>query len=389
MSFSSLPPELVADILDTFVQTYPSHAQRVPNLASISLVDRTLNALAQPLLYRNVYLDSTRRTQLLNALENTTLASHVRTLTLSGGMLDAEEFVRMKQVLKGCTGVRSLTYLCFDHVMLPDLTDFIAETWPTTLRYLRADQKDGLYDLLSRLPELETLIASYIEFPAVVPTPSRSSTPPPTSAPGVPVRPTFRLKRLDSGSSPSSAHFHLLTSSSSTSLQTLDLPISSRSPSQDLSSFASLHSLTLTLCERYIPHDLDPRPHGAPSPGRDDAWCLRRVKRVLERAREADLPLRYLEIFEPSYAPTRAFDAHSFEDTDVLDAVPPSVRELDLATVDVAVEYVVRKLGPADENEQGPLCCAGLRRIVLKRQAGGAKEVKVALGKRGIEVRWA
>ncbi|GAA5843490.1 hypothetical protein JCM11251_001421 [Rhodosporidiobolus azoricus] len=210
MPVRTLPPELVADILDTFVETYPSHAQRLPNLASFALVDHTWSAISTSYLYRNLYLCSSTRSSILSALEhNPDLAPLVRTLTLSGGKLDPLEFERLKRVLGSCTNVRSLSYHCFETGYLSSLTSFIGDAWPH-LTYLRADQSQHLFDLLARLPDLEELVASYIEFPAAVHNlvnAARTPLPPSRPAtPGIggevssgpilerPVRPTFRLK---------------------------------------------------------------------------------------------------------------------------------------------------------------------------------------------------
>ncbi|GAA5888601.1 hypothetical protein JCM6882_009015 [Rhodosporidiobolus microsporus] len=422
MPVRTLPPELVADILDTFVETYPSHAQRLPNLAAFALVDRTWSAISTAYLYRNLYLCSSSRDSILAALEsNPALAAHVRTLTLSGGKLSPSSFARLTSALKACTHVRSLSYHCFDAAYLGDLTTFIGDAWPG-LRYLRADQSQHLFDLLARLPDLEELIASYIEFPAAAHNLVRAvGTPLPPSRPATPgvngastpilerppVRPTFRLKRFDSGSSPSPLNFHLLTSSSQPSLHALDLPISSLT-SQDLGRFSSLSHLTLTLAERYLPLDADlppgARQPGAPGSGRDDPRCLRRLKRVLRGAEAAQVPLRKLEIYEPRYAPTSAFRPETFEGEDVLSAVPGSVRELDMATVAVSLSYIREAFsrrgrsegeeeeGEGEEGEKDPVC-EGLRTLVLGRgSVGSATEVRETLGvlaRRGVAVRWA
>ncbi|GAA6032075.1 hypothetical protein JCM8097_007055 [Rhodosporidiobolus ruineniae] len=417
MPVRTLPPELVADILDTFVEVNPSHAARLPNLASFARVDKTWGGIATSYLYRNLYLDSTARSGILTALEeNDTLAPLVRVLTLSGGKLTTADFDRLTGVLGACTNVRSLSYHCFDAPYLAPLTAFISSAWPN-LKYLRADQSQHLFDLLGRLQHLEELIASHVEFPAaahalaaatVTPLPpSRPATPglgeglqlgTPAAAAPRPVRPTFRLKRFDSGSSPSPFNFHLLTSSSQSSLRTLDLPISSLT-SQDLGLFTSLTSLTLTLAERYIPLDADlpaPRQPGQPGTGRSDARCLRRLKRVLRRADEAGVPLRHLEVYEPRYAATTAFPAEVFEAEDLLGAVPPSVAELDLATLAVRLSYLneaFSRTGEAEGEEPKAPVCVGLRTLILGRgSVGSAKEVGEALevlAERGVAVRWA
>ncbi|GAA6016215.1 hypothetical protein JCM10207_000434 [Rhodosporidiobolus poonsookiae] len=415
MAPRTLPPELVADVLDLFVEANPSHAARLPNLASFARVNQTWSARATAYLYRNLYLDSSARAGILDALEaNPSLALHVRSLTLSGGKLDADEFARLRRVLAQCPAVRSLSYHCFDAVYLADLTAFISAAWPG-LRYLRADQSQHLFDLLNRLPDLEELVASHIQFPAAAhnlvtatatplppsrpatPGVSGASTPVPSAAP---VRPTFRLKRFDSGSSPSPLNFHLLTSSSQSSLRTLDLPISSLT-SQDLGSFTSLSSLTLTLAERYLPLDADlpqPRPAGAPGSGRSDTRCLRRLRRVLAGAEAAGVPLRRLEVYEPRYAPTSAFAAHAFEEEDLFASVPASVETLDLATLAVALEYVEEafRRGEQGEGAEGeeerPRVCEGLKTLVLGRgSVGSAAQVRrtlEVLARRGVAVRW-
>ncbi|BGO95499.1 hypothetical protein NBRC10512v2_001937 [Rhodotorula toruloides] len=393
MSPPLLPPELISDILDTFLLLSPSHALRTPNLARFARVNRTWNAVSIPLLYRNIYLDSRTREGVLDAFEaNPDLPKRVRHLTLSGGKLDAEEFKRLLDVLAACKGVTHLSYHCFDPSLLEDLTDFVASQWPG-LRYLRADQSHALYSLLARLPDLETLIASYIEFPTPgVPAspPARVSTPSPPSSgrsspspspSSHPVRPTFRLKRFDSGSSPHPSHFHLLTSSSTSTLTSLDLPISSQT-SQDLEAFKGLKRLTLTLAERYI------RPLPGLVGGREDAHCLRRVKRLLAHAGRSGVPLRTLEIYEPSYALTKPFAPSVFEETDVLAAVPKGVEELDFATLDIGCWYIKR----AFEREGEDKVCEGVRSVILargKREEEGAEEMRSVLGRRGVKVRWA
>ncbi|GAA5998494.1 uncharacterized protein JCM10292_002735 [Rhodotorula paludigena] len=405
MSSVLLPPELVADILDTFVALNPSHAARTPNLASFAGVSRQWYTAATPLLYRNLYFDSRKRAMLLNTFEmNPDLRPLVQTVSLSGGLLEAGEYERVKAVLAGCTAVRSLTYHCFDRELLEDLTYYISDTWPR-LRYLRADQSAHLFDLLGRLPELETLIASYIEFPApgaATPSPpaSRAATPVPSgrSSPTSPVsRPTFRLKRFDSGSSPLPHHFDLLTSSSATSLRSLDLPVSSQT-SQDLSPFSSLSHLTLTLAERYLPlqSDLPAAQHAAhaATPGaRNDARLLRRVRRVLARADAARVPIRSLEVFEPAYAATSPIGRGAIEEEDLLACVPRGVRRVELASVhELRAAYVaeVFERGERDE-DSAARCCADVRELVLSRKVAaqeGAREMCEVLAKRGVEVLW-
>ncbi|GAA5864703.1 hypothetical protein JCM8547_008275 [Rhodosporidiobolus lusitaniae] len=424
MPCRTLPAELVCEVLDTFVALFPSHAARLPNLASFSRIDKTWGPIATAWLYRNLYLDSTSRTGILDALEsNPSLAPHVRILTLSGGKLDPAEFARLQAVLTQCTNVRSLSYHCFDATYLEDLTSFIASAFPG-LKYLRADQSQHLYDLLSKLHDLEELIASAVDFPAThaliqaqgtpLP-PSRPATPGETSpassgtvTPTRPIRPSFRLKRFDSGSSPSSLNFHLLTFSSLSTLRTLDLPISSLT-SQDLGSFQSLTSLTLTLAERYISANEDlavPRQPGQPGTGRDDKRCLRRLKRILRRAEEAGVPLRRLEVYEPRYAATSAFKGETFEQEDVLSAVPSSVVELDLSSTAVELSYLTEafsRTGLLEDGQEGaegqaeeevkPPVCTGLRSLVLGMgSVGSAHEVRGALevlARRGLMVRWA
>ncbi|GAA5987222.1 hypothetical protein JCM11641_006065 [Rhodosporidiobolus odoratus] len=427
MPVHSLPTELIADILDTFVVLFPSHSQRLPNLASFALVNRTWSAISTGYLYRNLYLDSTARDGILSALEqNPWLAPMVRTLTLSGGKLDAVAFSRMQRLLVQCTNVRSLSYHCFDEVYLADLTTFIGVAWPG-LKYLRADQSQHLFNLLGHLPHLEELIASYIEVPASVHAlaaatvtplpPSRPTTPGGSTSlnasgtPTRPVRPTFKLRRFDSGTSPSPLNFHLLTSSSQSSLRSLDLPLTSQT-SQDLGSFTSLSFLTLTLAERYIPLDADlpqPRQPGAPASQRDDARCLRRLKRVLSGAESAGVPLKRLEVYEPQYSGTSPFKAETFEEEDVLAAVPTSVEELDLSTCAVGLEYIKKTFSPApapltageegeeeeaeEEAAEQERVCKGLRSIILGvRTAGTIEEARgtmEVLAKRGVAVRWA
>ena len=395
-----LPPELVADILDSFVESAPSHALRTPDLAAFARVSRDWHDAATPLLYRNVYVDSKARNGMLDALEaNPNLPPHVRELTLSGGKLMADDFQRLQTTLERCEGVTSLAYHCFEDAFVEDLTWWISSTWPR-LRYLRADQSQCLYDLLGRLPNLETLVASYIEFPNVgtaataVPSPPSSgrSSPSSSSSSTAPVRPTFRLKRFDSGTSPLPANFQLLTSSSQSSLSSLDVPISSLI-SQDLTGFSSLDRLTLTLGERYlpVPDPRVPRPHGA----RDEARCVRRIRRLLRGVEEAQVPLRHLEIFEPAYAATKPFDAGVFELEGLLESVPDSVRLLDLATVAISTDYIARAFARGVANSEGYApafdVCKNVTEVVLPRCLAGTTDsagMHSALAARGIAVRW-
>ncbi|BGP41510.1 hypothetical protein JCM10449v2_005499 [Rhodotorula kratochvilovae] len=399
-----LPSELVADILDTFILNNPSHAARAPNLASFAAVSRQWYAEATPLLYRNLYLSSRTRSKLAETLRaNDSLGPLVRELTLSGGNLDAAEYERLKRALATCTGVTSLSYHCFEPAILEDLTWFVSATWPD-LRYLRADQSAHLFDLLARLPALETLIASYIEFPApgsATPSPAstRAATPAPGSddgrsspSPSPPVRPIFRLKRFDSGSSPLPANFHFLTSSSAHTLRSLDLPLSSLT-SQDLSPFASLTRLTLTLAERYLPlpaHTLAvaQRAHGT----RNDRRLIRRMQRILLRAEAADVPLSTLEVYEPAYAKTGAIARDAIEGEDLLACVPRTVARLELATLEeLKAEYVAEVFARGLDEEGGAQCCVGVRQLVLGRRVAaqeGARGMLEVLARRGVEVSW-
>ncbi|GAA5933014.1 hypothetical protein JCM3775_005289 [Rhodotorula graminis] len=409
-----LPLELVADVLDTFVLDNPSHAARRPNLASFAAVSRRWHAAATPLLWRNLYLDSRSRSGILNALDsNAALVALVRELSLSGGGLDGAEYERLKRVLAECAGVERLGYHCFDEATLQDFTHFVSSAWPG-LKYLRADQNAHLFDLLSRLPALETLIASYIEFPApdistVTPSPpgTRPTTPTSTDAAAPVRRPTFRLKRLDSGSSPLPAHFHLLTSSSAHTLRSLDIPLSSLT-SQDLSAFASLERLTLTLAERYLP--LPPDVAGAPAPAhrrahgaRDDARLMRRVRRVLDSVAQAGAdagagssgvssPLRTLEVYEPAYASTASISRAVIREGDLWSGVPPSVERLELATVEgIEARDVEDALGRGlvAGREGEKLCCVGVRDLVLGRKVAsqeGAAEMLSLATRRGVRV---
>jgi hypothetical protein len=417
----SLPNELVADVMDHFVDSNTSHASRLPNLANFARVNPSWNDVSTVWLYRNLYLDSQSRSAILDTLEgNPNLAQHVRILSLSGGKLSDEEFVRLRQVLGRCTNVTNLSYHCFAPHQLAELVAFIAETW-NGLKYLRADQSQFLYDLLSHLPHLEELVASYIEFPAASTLSTAASTALPPSRPETPfgspsssssggrlltpprpVRPSFKLRRLDSGSALHPLNFDLLLSTSSSTLLTLDLPITSLL-SQDLSVFSALRSLTLTLAERYIPTDADlptPLQPGQPGTGRNDARCLRRLKRVLSRAESAGVPLTTLEIFEPRYPSTTAFSAGVFEEEDILASVPTSVRSLDLSTTALSLRYLREAFSrdPSVEEEayEGAKakCCVGVREVVLGLgSAKGETEEKVArtvkgLGRRGVMIRW-
>ena len=249
------------------------------------------------------------------------------------------------------------------------------------------------------MPNLETLVASYIEFPNVgtataVPSPPSSgrSSPSSSSSSTTPVRPTFRLKRFDSGTSPLPANFQLLTSSSQSSLSSLDVPISSLI-SQDLTGFSSLDRLTLTLGERYlaVPDPRIPRPHGA----RDEARCVRRIRRLLRGVEEARVPLRHLEIFEPAYAATKPFDAGVFEIEGLLESVPDSVRLVDLATIAISADYIARAFVRTVANLEGYAptfeVCKNVSDIVLPRclaGATGSAAMHSALAARGITVRW-
>ncbi|GAA5850037.1 hypothetical protein JCM9279_004891 [Rhodotorula babjevae] len=410
MPSAQLPPELVADVLDTFVLDNPSHAARRPNLASFAAVSRKWFAAATPLLYSKLYLDSRSRSAILDALEgNGALVPLVRELSLSGGNLDGAEHERLKRVLARCRGVERLDYHCFDEAMLRDFTCFVSSAWPG-LKHLRADQSASLFDLLSRLPALETLIASYIEFPApdiATPTPSPPGTRPttPTSIHDAALvrRPTFRLKRLDTGSSPLPAHFHLLTSSSAHTLRSLDLPLSSRT-SQDLSAFASLERLTLTLAERYLP--LAPSttpPHRRAHGARDDARLMRRVRRVLDSVARAGAiaavgssgdssPLRTLEVYEPAYGSTASIGRAAICEGDLWGGVPPSVERLELATVEgIEARDVTEALGRGfvAGREGEKLCCVGVRELVLGRKVAseeGASEMLSLARRRGVHV---
>jgi len=397
MPTPQLPPELLRDILDTVVLSYPSHAIRIPNLASFSLVNRTFHQIANPLLYRNLFLGIRHRMQIISTLStNEELAKQVRVITVLGADLTVEEFEIMKTVLSGCENVSSFTYLCFDPWYLPSLTAFVAKTWSTTLKYLRSDQKEGLYDLLCRLPNLEELVVSCIDFPpSLTPssTPSSSRSPSPSLATSTPFSPsssfpipTFQLKRFDSGSSPYSHNFEALTFTSRSSLITLDLPVSSRSPIQYLSLFPSLTSLTLTLSERYILHDLD-APQTRTRSERDDVRCLRQVKETLKGVRGSQL--RSLEVYQPDYRRTRAFAKEDVEKSDLFEGIPQGVKELDLSTIEVGDEYLLRTFTKIEgtEEEEENVRCKGLTKIVL-RQTERRKEVEECLRKRAIEVRW-
>ena len=410
MPAAQLPPELVADVLDTFVLDNPSHAARRPNLALFAAVSRRWCAAARPLLYRNLYLDSRTRSGILDALEsNEALAALVRELSLSGGKLDGAEYERLKRILARCGGVERLGYHCFDEATLHDFTSFVSSSWPG-LKYLRADQSAHLFDLLSRLPALETLIASYIEFPApdistVTPSPpgTRPTTPTSTNAAAPVRRPTFRLKRLDAGSSPLPAHFHLLASSSAHTLRSLDLPLSSLT-SQDLSAFASLERLTLTLAERYLP--LPPeaaqpqrRAHGA----RDDARLMRRVRRVLDSVARAGIaagagssgvssPLRTLEVYEPAYASTASIERAAIREGDLWGGVPPSVERLELATLEgIEARDVDEAFGRGfvEGREGEKPCCVGVKDLVLGRRVAsqeGAAAMLSLMKRRSVHV---
>ncbi|GAA6060565.1 hypothetical protein JCM10212_006800 [Sporobolomyces blumeae] len=411
MAVPSLPPELVRDIVDAVISSNGSHAQRVPILASLALVSRTFYAIANPLLYRNLFLDTRRRSSILSALTtNSALKSHVTSLTVSGGNLSGTDLDAVVEVLRGCRNVTRLGYFCFDPTLLPAFTRFVAQTWSTTLRYLRADQKDGLYHLVVSLPNLEELVAARIDFP----------TPTTTTAPTVrasdasstgrsqPLVPSFRLERFDSASSPLARDLDLLLSSSRSSLKSLDLPISSQSPLPNLCPFEALESMTLSLTERYIPHDdvadslNSPSDESTPTrtrlTGRDDRACLVRVKRVLggtPRARGAGtdpsrpgLPIKHLEIYEPEYSRTRRFSRLDIERVNLVEAVPDSVVSLDLSTLDIGIEYLARRLRLPEERRGGPVVCKGLKRITLKAATESSRDFDEVVRSRGIVVEW-
>ncbi|GAA5926861.1 uncharacterized protein JCM15063_000389 [Sporobolomyces koalae] len=380
---SALPAELVRDIVYAFLEENPAHVDRVPNLASLARVNRNFHALANPLLYRKLLLDTPRRSQILATLHgNPTLAREVRQLTLFGGELSVEDFDSMKEVLSRCINVISLTYLCFDTWFLPALTAFIAKTWSSRLRYLRCDRKEGLWDLLCQSPSLEELVASSIDFPSRLP--SGQST---TSL--LTPKPSFHLRRFDSGSSPLVDNFEALLSSSQDSLVELDLPISSLSPLPDLSAFPCLANLTLTLAERYIPHSRDSRTPGVPViDERDDLRCLQRVKATLRRIEgRGHGSLRKLELYQPNYHRTRAFTSADVAEVDVLEAIPASVRTLDLSTLELDQAYVRKRLGLQAEREGSKLIAKGLGTLILQR-AGLSSETETKLGKRSVEVVW-
>ncbi|GAA5829975.1 hypothetical protein JCM3766R1_006722 [Sporobolomyces carnicolor] len=393
---STLPPELLLDIIDSLVRSNPSHAARIPNLAALARVNRTFYSLANPLLYRTLFLDTSRRLKILSTLASRTdLAREVRTLTISGGELSVGEYEFLKEVLSTCSNISSLTYLCFDSWFLPSFTSYIAKMrWAHDLRYLRTDSKTGLYELLCRLPNLEELVAARIDFPLPLPL-SPDAAQAPTSPPQA--RPSFRLKRFDSGSSPLASEFDALTATSRSSLNDLDIPISSKSPLPNLSPFSALSHLTLTLAERYIPHNLDSRvgTQGAPVRGdRDDVKCLRRVKAVL-RTIEAttsarDRPLRRLELYQPDYKRTREFSSDDIEEAELLEAIPGSVAELDLSTVQLSASYLLKvfgRRGAQHERIDAP-CCRGLRTLWLKGTGEGREEVERCLKERAISVIW-
>ncbi|GAA5994451.1 hypothetical protein JCM5350_007039 [Sporobolomyces pararoseus] len=384
-----LPPELLVDIVDALVTSQPSHANRIPNLAALAQVNRTFYSLTNPLLYRNLFLDTSRRFKILSTLsQNRSLLKHVRTLTISGGELSVPEVEFLKEVLSGCTNVSKLTYLCFDPWYLPSLTSFIGQTWSTQLRYLRSDSKEGLFQLLTRLPNLEELVASRIDFPSISTSTSPSPTDPmpsPTDTTTRPVLPSFHLKRIDSGSSPYATEFDLLTQTSRSTLVDLDLPISSQSPLQDLSSFSALSNLTLSLAERYIPHSLDSRigvPGGPARTDRDDVKCLRRVVETLKAIERGGggKSFRRLELYQPSYQRTREIAASDVEESKLLEGIPAFVNELDLSTLEIDGKYLQRLFGAREGD-----ICRGLRRIVIKKPENAA-EVERVMKEREIAV---
>ncbi|GAA5879739.1 hypothetical protein JCM16303_004156 [Sporobolomyces ruberrimus] len=371
---AQLPPELLLDIIDIVVSSDPSHARRGPNLAALAATSRKFHSLANPLLYRDLLLDSPNRLKILSTLASSEiLLGEVRTLTISGGELSVGEFEYMKDTLSRCPNVSRLSYVCFDSWYLPSFTIFVAKTWSSSLQYLRTDHKEGLFDLLCQLPHLETLVAARVDFPSTTNTPPDTSARlqelPSTTRGGIGLLPTFRLKRLDSGSSPHSSHFDLLTSSSRATLLNLDLPISSRSPRPNLASFPSLSRLTLTLAERYIPHDLDSRlgvPGGPLRQERDDVECLRRVLGVLSRMSETgeSRAAVKVELFQPDYPRTREFSSEDLEEAELLEGLPKFVEEFDLSTLRVGARYLLRMFGSeAKEAARGTIICEGLKRL--------------------------
>ncbi|GAA5895718.1 uncharacterized protein JCM6883_001598 [Sporobolomyces salmoneus] len=377
MPFPSLPPELWLDIVDTIVLSNPSHALRTPALASLARISRSFYSVANPLLYRTLFLDTSRRLKILSTLAaRPTLAKEVRNLTISGGEMSVGEFEFTKEVLSSCSNISSLTYLCFDSWYLPNLTSSIAKTsWSKQLRYLRSDAKEGLFELLSKLPNLEELVASRIDFPET------SSISMSTS------RPSFRLKRFDSGSTPFDSDFFTLTYSSRETLVDLDFPTSSRSPLPDLSGFPALSRLTLTLAERYIPHNLDSRigvPGGPIRADRDDIRCLERVKEMLRmiEAGGGGNSFERLELYQPDYRRTREISSNDVKEAGLLEGIPRFVKELDLSTINLEAEYLMEVFG--GRSKEG---CNGLRRIWL-RKVEQVKEVDRVLTERGIAVEW-
>jgi hypothetical protein len=353
-------------------------------------VNRSLYNSANPFLYRNLYLDTPRRFKILSTLaSNHSLLNEVRTLTISGGALSVSEFEYMKEVLSGCSNVSSLTYLCFDEWYLPSLTAFVAKTWSTRLRYLRSDSKEGLFELLCRLPYLEELVASRIDFPNTT-----TSLLDQDDVPRPPHSPSFHLKRFDSGSSPLSSQFALLTRSSRKTLTDLDVPISSQSPLQTLSLFPALSHLTITLAERYLLHNLDSRigtPWAPTREDRDDVKCLRRVTEMLRRIEEGKggiASLEKLELYQPDYRRTREISSSDVEEAELLEGIPAFVKALDLSTITLNAEYLLKVFDLEHEEDVGRVAgCRGLDRITLKK-IDRAEEVEHVLGKKGIAVEW-
>lgn len=115
--------------------------------------------------------------------------------------------------------------------------------------------------------------------------------------------------------------------------------------------------------------------------------CLQRVKETLKKV--GGDSLRWLEVYQPDYNRTRAFAKEDVEKADLLEGIPESVKELDLSTVEVGEESLLRNFSEAegDEGEEQKVSGKGLKKVVL-RQTERAKEVEECLKKRAIEVRW-
>ena len=94
-------------------------------------------------------------------------------------------------------------------------------------------------------------------------------------------------------------------------------------------------------------------------------------------------------MYQPDYRRTRAFAKEDVEKSDLFEGIPQGVKELDLSTVEVGDEYLLRSFTKIEgtEEEEENVRCKGLTKIVL-RQTERKQEVEECLRTRAIEVRW-